>query len=107
MQNRILNTLIKAQESASSPDTDDHLAGQYCCSNWHLDAVMKLQEALLKKWIVTENSQHKFKGKYHFATHENDQKLHIRVMPIRDGIWFKILSDIPISRYKSNYLQPS
>ena len=102
VQNRILNTVIKAQETASSADTDDHPAGQYCCSNWHPDAVMKLQEALLRKWTVTENSQHKFKGKYHFATHENDQKLHIRVMPIRAGIQFKILSDIPIPRCKSN-----
>lgn len=76
MQNGILNILIKQQESASSPDTDDHLAGQYCYCNWHSDAVMKLHEALLKKWIVTGNSQQKFKGKYHFVTPENDQRLH-------------------------------
>lgn len=69
MPNGILNILIKQQESASSPDTDDHLAGQYCCSNWHPDAVMKLHEALLKKWVVIGNSQQKFKGKYHFITH--------------------------------------
>ncbi|KAI5132166.1 Low Affinity Immunoglobulin Gamma Fc Region Receptor Ii-A [Manis pentadactyla] len=49
------------QESALSPDADDHRAGQYCCSNWHPDAVMKLHEALLKKWVVIGNRQLKFK----------------------------------------------
>lgn len=102
----VLNILIKQQESASCPDTDDHLAGQYCCSNWHPDAVMKLHEALLKERTVTGNSQQKFKGKYHFATHENDQRLHTELCPLGLGAGFRFALLFQSQDVNLNYLQP-
>lgn len=84
VQNGILNILIKQQETASSHDTDHHLEGQYCCSNWHLDVVMKLHEALLKKWAVTGNSQQKFKSI--ILPLMKRSKSSYSVMPMRAGI---------------------
>lgn len=102
----VLNILIKQQESASSPVTNDYLSGQYCCSNWHPDAVMKLYEALLKEWTVTGNSQQKFKGKYQFATHENDQRLHTELCPLGLGAGLRFPLLFQSQDVNFIYLQP-